>query len=138
MFHVHYIKCGGQSSSVNFYPAGLTYKPYIYHIGPLIWEPQACFLSKWVSTNQELPEQANTFLLSTFIKGSATINSHWRDSESCRILAWFLDSWFHSSTSLLILVYQIRNYISHDSILRACTKIYRNNSGSLILDSRIT
>ena len=49
-----------------------------------------------------------------------------------------LDSWFDSSNSLLILVYQVRIYISHDTILRACTKIYRNNSGNLISDSRIT
>ena len=49
----------------------------------------------------------------------------------------WLDSWFDSRDSLLILVHQIKIYISRDNILQACTKIYRNNSGSLIPDSRI-
>ena len=66
------------------------------------------------------------------------INSHLRDLESCRILTWFLDTWFDSSDSLLIYVYQLRICISLDNILQACTKLYRNKNGSLISDYRIT
>ena len=43
---------------------------------------------------------------------------------------------YHEKCS--VLVYQIRIYTSHDDILQVCTKIYRNNSGSLIPDSRIS
>ena len=59
-------------------------------------------------------------ILHTGTEGSATINSH---PESYKILAWFLNSWFNSRDSLLILVYQIRIYISHDNILQNLTEI---------------
>ena len=60
-------------------------------------------------------------------------NSRRYDSKSCRSLPWFL-IWFQRFPADYC--YQIRIYISY--ILRVCTKIYRNNSGSLIPDSRIT
>ena len=62
-------------------------------------------------------------------KRPATIKCRQRDlgSQKC---------WFDFSNSLLIPVYQIRNYISHDYIW-TCTKIYKNNSKILIPDSRI-
>ena len=68
-------------------------------------------------------------------EGPTTINLRHRDSESCRILAWFL-IWFQRF--LLIFVYQIRFYILRNNILLACTKIYRNNSEGLFPGIRIT
>ena len=67
------------------------------------------------------------------VQGTATIISHQCVMQEC-----WLDSWLHFSNSLLIPVYQIRIYVSHDDILRMYTKIYRNNNKSLILDSRIS
>ena len=56
---------------------------------------------------------ADTEILHTGAKGPATINSRWHDSESCRILAWFLN-WFQNYFHLIPgAINVIRNHGNH-------------------------